>query len=532
MSDKKKKKLIKILNEANHKYLKKHPLSKKGITAYWLRNYLKKNTEFKEYDYVKIWGSFTEFKKEINYDRSSFDIIKDDSDKKIKRKYFITSIIPDANGASIDEEFFKSIESYCKHNKAELILLSMRGVNLKDVYGSEIYDKYGKYFATEYIFNSNLKAMDFILNPQSMIPTTGIDRVGKKQFSIISASPKQFMQTIPGRKNALPHIIYTTGTMCEPKYKKTRNGILAEQDQLLGGLVVEVIDDSLFNIRNIVADEDKGFNDLNKYYSPDDKPIEMNIEAMVLGDLHYGSEDQQALDATYKMAKLMKPEAVMLHDLFDGLSVNPFNEDNMLDKLKRKEHQKTLENELNYLGEKLKELLDETKVKNIYVIPSNHDNFLDKYISSRRFINDEYNIVLSCKLFVAAVENKGSIIEYYLKDIKKYDFDNIHFLNPDDSFEYKGIEFNVHGHRGANGAKGSTRSLAKIYSKVIAGHSHTPEIFRDVYKVGCLCKLDQPYNKGQGLSWLHGNCIVHKNGTRQMILIIDGRWSIDNDERE
>ena len=44
------------------------------------------------------------------------------------------------------------------------------------------------------------------------------------------------------------------------------------------------------------------------------------------------------------------------------------------------------------------------------------------------------------------------------------------------------------------------------------------------WQVGCNCKLDQQYTAGQGSKWLHANAIVHTGGTRQMILIVDGKY--------
>ena len=156
------------------------------------------------------------------------------------------------------------------------------------------------------------------------------------------------------------------------------------------------------------------------------------------------------------------------------------------------------------------------------VVPSNHDDFIDRYITQRKFVYDEENIVLACKLFVALAEGHNAI-EWWLKKEAKINTKNIKFLEIDKSSEIGGVELNVHGHIGSNGAKGSPASLETAYGSCVTGHSHAPQIFREVYTVGCNCKLRQDYNKG-GSSWLHGNCIVYKGGVRQMIIIVDGAY--------
>jgi len=45
--------------------------------------------------------------------------------------------------------------------------------------------------------------------------------------------------------------------------------------------------------------------------------------------------------------------------------------------------------------------------------------------------------------------------------------------------------------------------------------------------VGTSSQIDQKYNAGYGNSNIAGNAILYKNGTVQMIPIINGRWRSD-----
>ena len=79
---------------------------------------------------------------------------------------------------------------------------------------------------------------------------------------------------------------------------------------------------------------------------------------------------------------------------------------------------------------------------------------------------------------------------------------------------------------GANGSRGSSVALENINGKSTSGHTHAPQIFRDVYVTGCACKLQQDYNSKSASSWLHGAVVQYQNGNRQLIIIIDGKWKI------
>lgn len=88
-----------------------------------------------------------------------------------------------------------------------------------------------------------------------------------------------------------------------------------------------------------------------------------------------------------------------------------------------------------------------------------------------------------------------------------------------------GIEVGQHGDRGINGARGSAVSFAKVPTKMIVGHSHSPQINKGCYVVGTSSMLALEYNKGAS-TWHHAHCIIHRNGKRQMIFITNDGWKL------
>ena len=513
--------LIKLLQEFQKIYENEHP--NEIIT----RNFFRIITKSKyEHEIELEFGTFSNYKKASGLKKkkikkeSSIPFIQRNEEKNRNKRYFISAIIA---GADINTDFLESVDSYCKENDTEFLLMPMRGVKRKDEFSTEILDKYSHCFVSDIKFNSNIRALDFCLSPEQVLPLTGLSRFGKKESSIILASPKQMLLSIPKKKESLPHIILSTGTICEPEYNHTKMGRMAAQDNVVGGIIVEIRDKNIFHVRHIRSDKDGGFQDLDCYYkgnSVKKVPAEcISIEP------HYGVEDDTAIQSVKEIVKLTQCKRILFHDILDCRSVNPHEQKSTSMKYYRPEKQRTLENELNHLKAKLIEWNKEFPKLELKVVASNHEQFIRRYLESGDFIADTHNAYLSCELLQSILRRENPI-EYYLKSRKDEKIKNLVFFKDGESFSINGIELNVHGHMGANGSRGSSVALENINGKSTSGHTHAPQIFRDVYVTGCACKLQQDYNSKSASSWLHGAVVQYQNGNRQLIIIIDGKWKI------
>ena len=515
--------LIEILQETQKKYDKTNT---EIITRDFLRQ--KHGAEF-EKQIIKHFGSFSRCKKEIGWikdkqkkvkkAKQEIPFIQTEESKNKNKRYFISSIIA---GADVNAKFMESVVTYCKDNGAEFLLIPMRGVRKADEFSEEVLNKYSNSFVHDIKFNDNLRAMDFCLSPEQVLPLTGLSRFGRKEFSIILASPKQMLLSVPRKKESLPHIILSTGTICEPDYNKSKMGKMATQDNVLGGLVVEIRNKDIFHIRHIQADKEGGFQDLDSYY--DGKVITIIPAEAISIEPHYGIEDEVALDSIKEIITQTQCKRVLFHDVMDCRSVNPHEQKITSMKYYRPEVQKVLENELHHLANKLVEWNEEFPKLELRVVAANHELFIKRYLDSGDFVNDTHNVYLGCELF-QSVLRKENPIEYFLNS--RYAINNLKFLKEDESFSLNGVELNSHGHIGGNGSRGNPASIENINGKSTLGHSHSPQIFRDVFVTGCACKLQQDYNfANAGTSWLHGAVLQYKNGKRQLIIIIDGAWRI------
>src|SRR5574344_239874 len=107
---------------------------------------------------------------------------------------------------------------------------------------------------------------------------------------------------------------------------------------------------------------------------------------------------------------------------------------------------------------------------------------------------------------------------------------NIKWLKSDESYKKYGVELGMHGHRGANGSRGSAQIFEKAVGKAITAHTHTASIMRTIFTVGIGGAKDQGYNKGLS-SWTRTSALLYPNGNVQLINFLDYkgdyRWKID-----
>lgn len=455
--------------------------------------------------------------------------------KKIKtetskyNKFVITTAV---TGMSVHKAFYKNLQYYCKLNNAKLLILAssdpaaVAGFELDGCLDPE------SIVIQDLELNDNIFISTFKTSAKQINPLTGIKRIGQRERSMIVASPKQFLEYVPTANDKLPHAIMTTGALTKPnytteRYMSQRTAYIAEFDHKLGAIIVEIKDKSKFHLRQIQAEYGTGFFiDLGKYYLVD-KTQEVRPEALVLGDKHVGATDTEVLKATDNLIKNLNPKRIFFHDLFDGASVNHHEAHSFLSKANKTYNQLSLEQELKECADEINRMTElHPKVEEWIVNRSNHDEFLDRYLNSGDYIKDPINSKISHELALLKLSRKN-VLEEGMKIKGLRNLNKIKFLKQNDSYKISGIEHGVHGHKGLNGQRNPSNSSLEVgYGAGVFGHSHSPGILRDVFRVGTSTKLRLGYNDGGASSWLHTHCLTYQNGSRQLINIIDGEYEI------
>jgi hypothetical protein len=444
--------------------------------------------------------------------------------KKYKR-FVITSAV---NGNDLNSGFYLSLKNYCKINKAKLLIIPCEDKSaVKNQFSKGwFFDpliKDESFVFTETNLNNNISISSIRINVNQVDPNSGIGRLTHKQGSFIFGSPKQSLQYYPTSNLSFPRASMSTGVITNPKYDvHNRRTYISNKDHVLGAIIVEIESNEIYHFTQVQAETNGTFAHLGKAYSKN-KVKSYKPEAFVLGDLHAGEHDMEALNCFLNVAKATGVKKLVLHDVFNGVSINHHEIDNLILRSKRSEKgELSLKEELRLTAEVLNDLMD--KGFELIIVDSNHNDFLHRYLKAGTFIREPNNYSTGVELTAAYLKGVDPLI-YGLNKYGQLK-SKIKFLTRHEDYLIQGIQLAAHGDLGANGKRNPSKSgIENAYGSAVVGHSHTPGILRDVFQVGTTSKLKLGYNVGSS-SWSHTSCLVYNNGQRQLINSINGKYKI------
>lgn len=435
-------------------------------------------------------------------------------------------LVADGPVAQVHDNFMKGLENYCKVNEAELIILQMAGKDKGERFFHESIAARPELYRGNRSLNSNIKISDMVVPPQNVDPSTGRLRFAQRDTTLVYAHTKQRLRAVPASNSKLPRLLLTTGACTTPNYDVSNHkGDVAKRDHIYGAVAVEIIDNICYNARFLRGKKDGQFVDMGLKYNGASKFQKAKVEALVLGDIHAGDEDALTMAANYEMIDFFEPKRLILHDLFDGKSINPHENDRMISRIRQFESGKlNLEDELRHCREIVYDLSRAVGRKNrVYVVASNHPYFLNRYLQDGDFMKEPWNARISLQLAEKMCDGLDPVEE----GMRMFGGlpDNVEFLKLRDDLQVWGCQLASHGHRGNSGSKSSNAVSREIaHGKSITGHTHTPEVFRNTYIVGTSSKLDLNYTDGGANSWMAANAVLYDNGSIQLLPIIRGKW--------
>jgi hypothetical protein len=296
--------------------------------------------------------------------------------------------------------------------------------------------------------------------------------------------------------------------------------MLAEEDHIIGGIVVEIESPEIFHLRQVQSARDGSFYDLDKFYTPNGVSS-ATAEAFVWGDVHCGSEEKSALKAWKEVMDTVKPKQIFWHDILDSRSISHHEEHNITKKANRPEKFKLLSTELDNVSKFVQEWTTKFPKTQFNVVRSNHDEHLDRYLDEGRFVFDHNNYRLALDLAILRCEGNNPLAEYVKKKVGKKN--NLRWLKRDEDVKIAGVQLAAHGDIGPNGTKGTIAGTERSYCNAITAHLHSPRVLRGSWQVGTSTEYRLSYTSGPS-NWLHASCLLYKNGMKQMIISIDGSW--------
>ena len=453
------------------------------------------------------------------------------------------------NDTPIHIGFFKSLQKYCRRHNYELIVYKGKYRNPTSIIESnkenvDWDDRIKPYLIdTKRMLNSKIGIYPAMTSPTAVNPLSGFDvHTGSK--SGIFPHPKYQLKSIATPSASMPKTLSTTGSITVPNYSKSKAGEKSKIHHIIGAVVVEIADDKRFHLRQISADSDGSFFDIAggavAKYSVNGITGNHKIESLVGGDLHYPYISQEALEATLSQIEKLKPKNFFAHDTIDCWAVNHHSrKDRFLNTAKQSFGVMEVEKEVDGAVDLLAKFADKMGSGVVHVIPSNHDDALDRWLNDENVdnlgVNSAYFHYLSWRKHQSAkLSSTGfSFLDAFQFSAKekltnKYDktlVDRIVFQKRDVAVMVKDVDFSMHGDRGSNGARGSIVGISKIGVKSTIAHSHTCGVEAGCYQVGTMSLIPLGYAKGSS-SWTSTNCIQYPSGKRTLITSIDGEYCI------
>lgn len=458
------------------------------------------------------------------------DVFKEAQNKQhdTSKKRFLVSWAQ--SDTSVHKGFLKNMESYAKYIDAELLIIAGRYSNPSSLSASKAIKDKEKSLkntwdtsvlpyldANRHNLHEHLVVLsDVKIQPTASTPLTSLNGLTGLESCIVG-HPRSHLKFLPVLDGYPSKVLLTTGACTVENYTDTKIGKSSEFNHIMGCVIVE-LDGDIFHIRQIVAEKNGNFYDLNNRLINGIVHDNDRIEVAVLGDIHLTAEDKENIDVSFDMLERFNPKHVILHDICDMSSISHHEKQDPFQLLRREEDgSNSLQKELDYTINWFKE-----RPMYNYIVPSaNHLNFLDRWVRSEDW-RKENNKRLYLKF--ANIVAEGLAPKGIIAHILETEFNHIKCLGVDESYNVLGWELSLHGDRGASGSRGSAVQFKNLNVRNITGHTHTGIKMDGHLSVGTLTKLRMGYNLGMS-SWSVSNVVIYPNGKAQHIHITRGRYT-------
>lgn len=353
--------------------------------------------------------------------------------------------------------------------------------------------------------------------PTGVDPLRAMDRYGGRK-SVIVPHVKQHMQSVAALQSEPVKFLYSTGTITQKNYIQKRAGIIAEQgtEHTFGAVLVEVDSDGAWYVRQLVVGPDNEVYDIGPegvkpgcVLVKDGKVTQGHqAEAVNWGDLHAAEMEKWVRELAFAeggMLDSVRPKHQFDNDLHSQRSRNHHDVRDW-----RREYEKWRDGHDRVWDELLvtADLVNEQERPwcQTHVVRSNHHEHPERWIQDADWREDPANARIYLELALAMVtardekrEDDFVLLEHALR--KAGIPDAVHFLRKEESYVIcpdfgGGIECALHGDRGINGSRGSTRGLRKLGRRVNKGHDHTAYLDQGGVGSAGACSLDFPYMDG------------------------------------
>lgn len=468
------------------------------------------------------------------------------------RKFILTGA---QNDAPLHKGFWENLQAYAEFLGAEIVVGPF-------TYTTSWWDEsnpssrtYAKEVADHLCFGQMLIGEEFAFCGEMNIIPTASQPISDlltypKNRSAAFPHAKRQLKSVPSTDPSQPaHQVMTTGSVTRPKIVPRKAGVKAIFNHVIGAVIVEFDEIGVPFPRQITAAKDGSFYDLDRRVENGLVTNGHRVRAIVCGDIHRRKIDPINALATFgfdpdkpdvrtsdDMISVLKPEYVVVHDVFDHEARNHHNAGDPGHGYEMHiRGRDSILGEIVQAGEFLEQIASVDH--EVVVVESNHDLGLDRYIREGRYRFDPPNIRLGLTLETMMLEHRAAVAQALdsrqpppkfsllqsAMSLARVNLDGISWAYDGQSRLIDGIEIGHHGFRGTNGAKGTVQGFARTGRQLSIADKHCAEINEGVYVAGVL-QLQMGYNRGPS-GWTVSNILHYPDGHRAIVTIRNGKWT-------
>ena len=487
-----------------------------GVKKRWAHRLLAKLQGAKKDDYKES------VYKQIEYDHS---------DAKDYDNYIVTCAI---NNVSVDPNYLAILEYIAEKENAKILVVPILYRNPSLIRNNDevVWDQRIR----QYLLPADLKLSKYCIAAGSLRiqatarkPLTSCQHYGDSNESVIIAHPVIEQKFMPVHMDKQPRMLVTTGAVTKPVYSETLAGARSGKVHTMGALFVSVDKSGYFRSRHLTYKKNKVHDLDNVYtYNRTEKLVEETKEpvlGMVVGDLHWPNHDVDNFGSILSLAKSLKIENIVWHDVQDLVSIQRHHVGKLFDSALLYEAGKldVMSDFMTWLDFE-QTVQDHLPGSTHHIVQSNHTtNRIEYYLNSISGVKNAHQYKDYIELAsVALSDNDKDYTCLYHKIIDKLfaPKDNINFLSVKRDFKVGHKSVYLHGHHGPGGTKGSPNGFATTGLALTTGHIHTPYRYHNYCAVGTSSKLDMGYNKGLS-GWSHTHELIYSNGTSTLINLVN-----------
>ncbi|WP_306147268.1 MULTISPECIES: hypothetical protein [unclassified Roseibium] len=380
--------------------------------------------------------------------------------------------------------------------------------------------------------------------PTTSNPLAGWQTQTREKWAVFPHA-KIALETVPVMPGRRPKQIMTSGVVTLPNYVQRNAGQKAEFHHTLGFTIVEVDGDGDHFGRQVSAEPDGSFQDLDVRVEGGQVSEGHRVKAINPPDMHGEHMPQERASLIWDLdlqtmtcggkglIDVLRPQYQFVDDSFTFSARNHHTRDDPHEKAWRIAEGNSSVQENIRAASWIMAAAQRPWCRTVHKA-SNHNLALDRWLKDAAGASDPGNAYYWHHLnsvWHEAIRRGDRDFQIHAYALQQEDpglLARVKFLREGESFLICGqsgspIECGLHSHVGARGSR-SAQSLRRIVERVNAGHTHEAKIVDGLYFTGKgFDAADAFAQRGPG-GWADALIVTYRSGKRSLVTPWNGKW--------